>query len=94
MRILILRLSPKSLSQLFRNIWPMLLTFLMQVFSSEDKKDSNLLLATLKLIELITIQSMDEFHMYQWIFVFDYFGLKITEKQCDKMSEFKFQVCL
>ena len=59
MRILILRLSPKSLSQLFRNIWPMLLTFLMQVFSSEDKKDSNLLLATLKLIELITIQSMD-----------------------------------
>jgi hypothetical protein len=75
-RILILRLSPKTLSQLFRNIWPMLLTFLMQVFSQGETLNANLLLSTLKLIELISIVAMEEFHVYQWIFVFDYFGLK------------------
>ena len=74
-RILIIRLSPKTLSSLFANIWPMLLTFLMQVFSEQNLK-SNLLLSALKLIELISIVAMEEFHIYQWIFVFDYFGLK------------------
>ena len=64
MRILILKLSKKTLKELFRNIWPMLLTLLMQLFSSEEKKDPNLLLGALKLIEMISIFSMEEFHMY------------------------------
>ena len=36
---------------------------------------------------------MEEFHMYQWIFVFDYFGLEIKEgKNNEKHTEFNFQV--
>lgn len=34
-RILMLRLSELSLSQLFLDIWPMLLAFLMQIFSKK-----------------------------------------------------------
>lgn len=58
-RILILRLSEIALNQLFIDIWPMILTLLMQTFSKqmvrvqlhhEISKNPNYLLAALKLI--------------------------------------------
>ena len=86
-RILILRLSEISLNQLFIDIWPMILAFLMQIFSknlvkvevaNEISKNPNLLLAALKLIEMISISNLGEFAHHQWIFIYDYFGLKIS----------------
>jgi len=55
-RILILRLSSSALKELFRNIWPMLLTLLVQVFSKKNTLNNpNLVLAALKLIEHISV---------------------------------------
>ena len=39
-----------------------------------------MLLAGLKLIELFSICQLEEFYFYQWIFVFDYFGITIEMK--------------
>lgn len=58
-RIFILRLSEITLNQLFRDIWPMIMTLLIQLFSkklikvelaNEISKHPKLLLAALKLI--------------------------------------------
>ena len=77
-RIIVLRLSQKVLDTLFRNIWMMLLSLLMQIFkaSPSDKKKTkinnpNLVLAALKVVELISVIGIDEFNLHQWIFVFD-----------------------
>jgi len=77
-RILILRLSPSSLNELFRHIWPILLTLLMQIFNKKNtQKNPNLTLAALKLIEMMSIVQLEEFYINQWVFLFDYFGLTI-----------------
>ena len=78
MRILILRLSSKTLNSLFKNIWPVLLSVLIQILSkksnnvsSNNAKNPNLVLSALKLIELISIVQFDDFYLHQWMFVFD-----------------------
>lgn len=35
------------------------------------------LLAGLKLLELLSICNVDEFNLYQWVFIYDYFGVSI-----------------
>lgn len=86
-RILILRLSEVSLNQLFVDIWPMLLTLLMQTFSkrlvrvhiqNEISKNPNYLLAALKLVEMISLNNLTEFASHQWIFLTDYFGARLS----------------
>jgi hypothetical protein len=86
-RILILRLSEITLNKLFIDIWPMLLTLLMQTFSrrlvrvhiqNEITKNPNYLLASLKLIEMISLNNLTEFAHHQWIFLTDYFGASLT----------------
>lgn len=81
LRILILRLSPATLNEVFRNIWPILLTLLMQIFDPKKKEriksKINVHLAGLKLIELLSICNIEEFYLYQWIFIFDYYGVQI-----------------
>ena len=56
-------------------MWPILLTLLMQIFekntSQKSYKDRNLILAALKLIELISLKQIDEFYLHQWMFVCD-----------------------
>ncbi|KAM3142079.1 hypothetical protein pb186bvf_005733 [Paramecium bursaria] len=90
LRILILRLSPESLNQLFRKIWPSIISMLMQIF---DKRRYNqhpqVLQAGLKLVELFSLYQLEEFYFYQWIFVFDYFGItvKITPKAQDQIVQ-------
>jgi len=79
MRILILRLSPRALNSLLKTLWPMILSILIQILLKskpsikKDKKENaeimNLILAALKLIELISILQFEEFYLHQWIFV-------------------------
>ena len=87
LRILILRLSEHSLDQLFTDIWPMILSLLMQTFSkrlvkvhiqNEISKNPNYLLAALKLIEMISVNNLNSFANHQWIFVADYFGTTLS----------------
>jgi hypothetical protein len=87
LRILILKLSEITLNQLFIDIWPMILTLLMQTFSkqlvrvhihNEISKNPNYLLAALKLIEMISLTNLGEFAHHQWIFLTDYFGVTLS----------------
>lgn len=55
-RILFMRLSQTSLNKMFKSIWPGLISILIQIFNFKDKKKNkniNLILAALKVIELI-----------------------------------------
>lgn len=65
----------------------MIMTLLIQLFSrkavkvtisSEVSKNPNLLLAALKLVEMMSITKLIQFSNNQWIFIYDYFGLKMT----------------
>ena len=60
-RILILRLSQQTLTDLFRDLWPILLTLLIEIFDKGRPKQIELIAAALKLIELISIMQIDEF---------------------------------
>ena len=59
----------------------------MQIFSkklvkvhiaNEISQNPNLMLAALKFIEMTSLSNLGEFAHHQWIFVFDYFGVKIS----------------
>jgi len=64
----------------------------MQIFNKRinSQKNPNLILAALKLIEMMSIVQLEEFYINQWVFVFDYFGLTIepaqTEPQTSQVS--------
>lgn len=87
-RILILRMSQNNLNTLFSQIWPILITLLIWIYQYNKSrgvagrdtqiKNPNLLLAGLKFIELLSIMQIEQFYQHQWMFVFDYFGLKIN----------------
>ena len=55
----------------------MILSILIQILLKskpappKEKEIMNLILAALKLIELISILQFEEFYLHQWIFVFD-----------------------
>ena len=70
--MLILRLSMNSLNDVFRTIWPILITLMMQIFTrGREKSSSKVVLEALKLLEMISIRNIEEFNLYQWIFVYD-----------------------
>ena len=77
-RIIIIRLSPSNLNELFKHIWPMLLSLLIQICKSHQ--NINLVLAGLKVIEILSVAQLDQFFLYQWVFVYDYFGIKLESK--------------
>jgi len=55
-RILFMRLSQTSLNKMFKSIWPGLISILIQIFNSKEKKKNkniNLILAALKVVELV-----------------------------------------
>lgn len=71
-RILFMRLSETSLKRMFLSIWPSLITLLIQIFTKEVfEKNTNLLLAGLKVIELVHALELEEFNIHRWIFIFD-----------------------
>jgi hypothetical protein len=73
MRVLILRLSLTTLNEVLRKIWPTLITLIMSIFTKAHESKGNLkvMLEALKLIELISIKNIEEFYLYQWIFIYD-----------------------
>ncbi|EGR32623.1 n-terminal domain protein [Ichthyophthirius multifiliis] len=85
-RIMILRMSQIVLVDFFRTIWPILLNLLIKIFSKKDNSliNINLIFAGLKLIELISIVQIEDFYFYQWIFLFDTFGVNIEKIQQDQ----------
>jgi hypothetical protein len=73
LRVLVLRLSLNTLNDVFRKIWPTLITLIMGIFAKAKESKGNLkvMLEALKLLELISIKNIEEFYLYQWIFIYD-----------------------
>ncbi|CAD8055261.1 unnamed protein product [Paramecium sonneborni] len=92
-RILVLRLSQNSLTQVFRQIWPYLVSMLMQIFDRKGKQANPfLLISGLKLIELFSLFQLEEFYFYEWIFVFDYFGITINHNPVQEQQQQKVKI--
>lgn len=74
-RILILRLKRETLNGLFKTMWPAILFLLEKMICSNkwDKKSQNhnIILAALKLLELISCTDIEEFNLHRWAFLFE-----------------------
>jgi len=62
-------------------MWQMVMFLLSNIFrksqeSLKEKNGLNLLWAALKLIEMVSIMELNEFHPHQWIFFYDFIGIK------------------
>lgn len=69
-----LRFSHENLVELLRHLWPIIFAELLNILSNKKKNNtSDLQLAGLKLVELLSLANMEEFSLYQWIFTFDTF---------------------
>ena len=81
LRILILRLKQETLDNLFKSMWPSILFLLEKMIKQKKLKDQSkqheIIIAALKLLELISFTDIEEFNLHRWAFLFDYYGVKI-----------------
>ena len=74
-RILLLRLSKETLNSLLKSLWPSILFLLEKMILSKKwtKKDDKkkIIIAALKLIELISCKDIEEFNLHRWAFLFE-----------------------
>ena len=76
MRMLFLRFSHEGVMQMIRDLWPIIFTELIQnILDNERNQDFNLLLESFKFVELLTLVNIDEFSLYQWIFMLDTYDM-------------------
>ena len=71
-RIMFLRFSHENLVETLRLLWPIIFGELVSIIK-EKKKNTTFELKTnsLKLVELLSLANMEEFGLYQWIFMLD-----------------------
>jgi len=75
-RVLLLRLKTQSLTEALRKVWPHLLNELVGVFE-EPKQDIRLAMEAVKIIDLMSCLNIEDFHLNQWIFLVDAYGMKL-----------------
>lgn len=68
-RVLLLKLSHTALSNIWHQLWPHLLTELMQMMQPDES--IYLKSAAIKFLDLISAINNEEFLMYQWLFFYD-----------------------
>ncbi|KAH8741038.1 hypothetical protein FG386_002584 [Cryptosporidium ryanae] len=68
LRVLLLKVQYQALMPL----WPIVLTELIRIFRS--KKHQRLVISAMKFVDLASLLDIPEFHLYQWIFVTDFFS--------------------
>ena len=76
-RILFLRFSHEGVMKMIKDLWPIIFTELIENFQKESRnKHINLLIESFKFIELLSLTNVEEFSLYQWIFLLDTFNMK------------------
>ena len=76
MRMLFLRFSHDGVQQMIRDLWPIIFTELIQNILEKDRnKDYNLYLESCKFVELLSLVNIEEFSLYQWIFMIDTYDM-------------------
>ena len=77
MRILFLRFSHEGVMKMIKDLWPIIFTELIENFKNETRnRNINLLIESFKFIELLSLANVEEFSLYQWIFLLDTFNMK------------------
>ena len=80
MRMLFLRFSHDGVMQMIRDLWPIIFTELIEnILNKKRNKDFNLLLESFKFIELLSLVNIEEFSLYQWIFMLDTFDMNYLD---------------
>eukprot|EP00339_Tiarina_fusa_P002250 CAMPEP_0117019298 /NCGR_PEP_ID=MMETSP0472-20121206/14831_1 /TAXON_ID=693140 ORGANISM="Tiarina fusus, Strain LIS" /NCGR_SAMPLE_ID=MMETSP0472 /ASSEMBLY_ACC=CAM_ASM_000603 /LENGTH=295 /DNA_ID=CAMNT_0004724233 /DNA_START=979 /DNA_END=1866 /DNA_ORIENTATION=+ len=71
MRVLMLRISPQRLS----SFWPVIICELMRIFGFGGRiaSEANLILSACKFFDLAILTDCEQFKLYEWIFIRDYF---------------------
>lgn len=81
-RILILRLRRETLNGVFKSMWPFILFLLEKLIKpnkwQQKSQGNEVLLAAFKLLEIISCLDIDEFNLHKWAFVFEHFGVSLT----------------
>ena len=77
MRILFLRFSHEGVMKMIRDLWPIIfMELIMNIEDEERNKEVKLVLESLKFIELLSLANIEEFILYQWIFIIDTFDMQ------------------
>lgn len=82
-RILMLRLSTVALAEALRKLWPHLLNELVNVFDVQTSTERDYLLQIegMKIVELMSQLNIEDFHMNQWMFLFDGYGMQVQQNR-------------
>ena len=77
MRILFLRFSHEGVMKMIKDLWPIIFTELIENIKEEKRnKQVSLVIESFKFIELLSLANVEEFSLYQWIFLLDTFNMK------------------
>ena len=85
MRVLFLRFSHDGVMKMIRDLWPIIFTELIQnIEVPERNKDVDLVIESFKFIELLSLANVEEFCLYQWIFILDTYEMKNLDLRAPK----------
>ena len=77
MRILFFRFSHLGVMKMIKDLWPIIfMELIMNIEDNERNKKVKLVLESLKFIELLSLANIEEFILYQWIFIIDTFDMQ------------------
>jgi hypothetical protein len=91
-RVLVFKLSPAVLTELWPRIWPHLMSEMLEILTayhaSSSPRNCQLVLACLKLLELMSLLNTEEFQLHQWVFFYDLFDIEFDVEEGSKASMF------
>ena len=62
---------------MFKTMWPAILFLLDKLIQSKASGNQEIILAALKLLEIISCTDIDEFNLHKWAFVFEHYSIDI-----------------
>lgn len=63
--------------KMIKDLWPIIfMELIMNIEDEERNKKVKLVLESLKFIELLSLANIEEFTLYQWIFIMDTFDMQ------------------
>ena len=85
MRVLFLRFSHEGVMKMIRDLWPIIFTELIQnIENYKRNKDIDLVIESFKFIELLSLANVEEFCLYQWIFILDTYNINNLDYRVKK----------
>lgn len=80
MRILVLKLKSENLNDLFKSLWSSILFLLEKVINKQGAPNQDqVLISSLKLIDLISELNLEEFNLFRSAFLVDYQDVSFTK---------------